>query len=87
LRQHLPPHEVRRFSAANAIVCDTRRVPIAAIGTMPGISPKHFYAIVGAGVSADYCALLAPLIRDIESRKIAFRCPRAARRAEPTGDP
>jgi hypothetical protein len=36
-----------------------RRGPIAALSSMTGISRKHLHAIIlGAGVSADYCALL-----------------------------
>lgn len=47
-------------------------MPIAAISAMTGIDRKHLYAII-KGVSAEYCERRTPLIRDIESSRIAFR--------------
>jgi hypothetical protein len=50
------------------------RVPIASIDAMSGSSRKHLYAIIlAAKASADVAEALTPLIRQIESGKIAFR--------------
>jgi hypothetical protein len=69
--------EIRRFlrlGRSSAMKGD-RRVPITAIGARTGISRKHLYAITRGvpGMSADCWRLLTPLIRNIESGKIAFR--------------
>src|SRR5215472_1144325 len=72
----LQPHEVTRFLrlCVSPGFRGPRRVPIAALSVMIGISRKHLHAIIlGANVSVDVAARLTPLIRDIERGKIAFR--------------
>jgi len=71
----LRPDQIVRFlRLIGSPTCrSAKRVPLAAVAAMCGVSRQALYKARDGRVSAEMAELLTPLIRDIERGRIKFR--------------